>query len=30
MIDGDGYTLDSEEGIGTNALDSAIFQVPQL
>ncbi|KAG1936897.1 protein piccolo [Pimephales promelas] len=30
MIDGDGYTLDSEDGMATNALDSAIFQVPQL
>ncbi|XP_052007863.1 protein piccolo [Xyrauchen texanus] len=30
MVDGDGYTLDSEDGMGTNALDSAIFQVPQL
>ncbi|XP_057204608.1 protein piccolo-like isoform X2 [Triplophysa rosa] len=26
----DGYTLDSEDVTGTNALDSAIFQVPQL
>ncbi|XP_051727123.1 protein piccolo isoform X2 [Ctenopharyngodon idella] len=30
MIDGDGYTLDSEDAMGTNAVDSAIFQVPQL
>lgn len=30
MIDGDGYTLDSEDVMGTNAVDSAIFQVPQL
>uniref|UniRef100_A0A673GY27 Piccolo presynaptic cytomatrix protein b n=1 Tax=Sinocyclocheilus rhinocerous TaxID=307959 RepID=A0A673GY27_9TELE len=29
MIDGDAYTLDSEENLGTNAVDSAIFQVPQ-
>ncbi|XP_052438007.1 protein piccolo isoform X1 [Carassius gibelio] len=30
MIDGDAYTLDSEESMGTNTVDSAIFQVPQL
>lgn len=30
MIDGDAYTLDSEDNLGTNAVDSAIFQVPQL
>ncbi|KAF5889260.1 protein piccolo-like isoform X1, partial [Clarias magur] len=30
MNDGDEYTLDSEDGTGTNAVDSAIFQVPQL
>ncbi|XP_052388124.1 protein piccolo-like isoform X2 [Carassius gibelio] len=30
IIDGDAYTLDSEDTLGTNAVDSAIFQVPQL
>lgn len=30
MTDGEGYTLDSEDSMGTNALDSAIFQVPQM
>ncbi|MCI4379053.1 hypothetical protein PGIGA_G00223460 [Pangasianodon gigas] len=30
MNDGDEYTLDGEDGTGTNAVDSAIFQVPQL
>lgn len=30
MNDGDAYTLDSEENLGTNTVDSAIFQVPQL
>ncbi|XP_053356073.1 protein piccolo [Clarias gariepinus] len=30
MNDGDEYTLDSEDGTGTNTVDSAIFQVPQL
>ncbi|KAI5623839.1 protein piccolo isoform X5 [Silurus asotus] len=30
LNDGDGYTLDSEDGTGTNTVDSAIFQVPQL
>lgn len=30
MTDGDAYTLDSEENLGTNAVDIAIFQVPQL
>uniref|UniRef100_A0A8C2GB69 Protein piccolo n=1 Tax=Cyprinus carpio TaxID=7962 RepID=A0A8C2GB69_CYPCA len=27
MIDGDAYTLDSEENMGTNTVDSAIFQM---
>nr|XP_055029686.1 LOW QUALITY PROTEIN: protein piccolo-like [Misgurnus anguillicaudatus] len=30
MADGVEYTLESEDGTGPNALDSAIFQVPQL
>ncbi|KAK1785040.1 hypothetical protein P4O66_018464 [Electrophorus voltai] len=30
LSNGDGYTLDSEDGTDTNAVDSAIFQVPQL
>uniref|UniRef100_A0A672SHF0 Piccolo presynaptic cytomatrix protein b n=1 Tax=Sinocyclocheilus grahami TaxID=75366 RepID=A0A672SHF0_SINGR len=30
IIDGDAYTLDSEDSLGTNTVDSAIFQVPQL
>ncbi|XP_076849492.1 uncharacterized protein pclob isoform X1 [Brachyhypopomus gauderio] len=30
LSNGDVYTLDSEDGTGANAVDSAIFQVPQL